>query len=239
MCVCVLWAWNGPIWRSLAGLFDHIFHLTGGLNQTCVGDRHETCTCIILNRICPLHNPYYTLRLTNIFFLMTQNTSADSYCSCVYLSENCLYLLFGSRCSYGLDGRGLISGWGKGFFFWLVRLDRLWGPLILLSSGHRGVLSPGVKRVRGIMLTTHLHLLPSSWTSGSYAFCTSSASTPYTGDSFTYYRLFEIYVCIGPNSILQWWFHCFMPCYFTYFFFSPMWASCKLEIIVVSNFVWT
>jgi hypothetical protein len=38
--------------------------------------------------------------------------------------------------------------------------DRLWGPPSLLSNGYRGVLSPGVKRGRGVTLTTHPHLVP-------------------------------------------------------------------------------
>jgi hypothetical protein len=40
--------------------------------------------------------------------------------------------------------------------------DRLWGPPSLLSSGYQRALSPGVKRGRGVTLTTHLHLVPRS-----------------------------------------------------------------------------
>jgi hypothetical protein len=39
-----------------------------------------------------------------------------------------------------------------------------------------GVLSPGVKRGRGVMLTTHLHLVPRSWMSRSYTPLPPSAS---------------------------------------------------------------
>jgi hypothetical protein len=47
--------------------------------------------------------------------------------------------------------------------------DQLWGPPSPLSNGY---LSPGVKRGRGVMLTTHPHQVPRSWMSRSY---TSSA----------------------------------------------------------------
>jgi hypothetical protein len=41
-----------------------------------------------------------------------------------------------------------------------VRPDRLWGPPSLLFNGYRGILSPGVKPGRGVMLTTHPLLVP-------------------------------------------------------------------------------
>jgi hypothetical protein len=45
----------------------------------------------------------------------------------------------------------------------------LWGPPSLLHNGYRGVLSPGLKRGRGVTLTTHPHLVvPRSWMSTSY-----------------------------------------------------------------------
>jgi hypothetical protein len=40
-----------------------------------------------------------------------------------------------------------------------------------------GVLSPGVKRSRGVMLTTHLHLMPRSWMSRSYTSSPPQAPT--------------------------------------------------------------
>jgi hypothetical protein len=43
-----------------------------------------------------------------------------------------------------------------------------WGPPSLLSNGYRGVLSPGVKRGRGVTLTTHHHLVPRLRMSRSY-----------------------------------------------------------------------
>jgi hypothetical protein len=57
-----------------------------------------------------------------------------------------------------------------------------------------GVLSSGVKRGRGVMLTTHSHLVPRSWMSRIY---TSSPLMP-------------PYVCCGtalPLLLLQWFYH--------------------------------
>jgi hypothetical protein len=45
---------------------------------------------------------------------------------------------------------------------------RLWGPPNLLYNGYRGLLSPGVKRGRGVTLTSHPHLVPKSRMSRSY-----------------------------------------------------------------------
>jgi hypothetical protein len=44
---------------------------------------------------------------------------------------------------YGLDDRGSILDRGRGFFFYPIRPDRLWGPPSLLSNGYRGVISLG------------------------------------------------------------------------------------------------
>jgi hypothetical protein len=69
---------------------------------------------------------------------------------------------------YGLDDRGSIPNRDRGFFFQPLRPDRLWGPRSLLSNGYRGDLSPGLKRGRGVTLTTHPHLLPMLRMSRSY-----------------------------------------------------------------------
>jgi hypothetical protein len=56
-----------------------------------------------------------------------------------------------------------------------------------------GVLSPGLKRGRGVMLTTHPHLVPRSWMSRSY---TSSPPKRLHGvqrDCFTFYKMTSRY----------------------------------------------
>jgi hypothetical protein len=59
---------------------------------------------------------------------------------------------------YGLDDRGSIPNRGRGFFFYSLRPDRLWGsPPVQWVPG---VLSLGVKRGRNVTLTTHPHLVP-------------------------------------------------------------------------------
>jgi hypothetical protein len=64
-----------------------------------------------------------------------------------------LYLLIGSRGSsvstvsdYELDDRGSIPDRGRGFFFQLLRPDRLWGPPSLLPNGYRGSFPRGKAR---------------------------------------------------------------------------------------------
>jgi hypothetical protein len=63
---------------------------------------------------------------------------------------------------YGLDDRAIEvrSPAGASDFSSNLCPDRLWGPLSLLYNGYRGVLSPGVKRGRGVTLTTHPRLVP-------------------------------------------------------------------------------
>jgi hypothetical protein len=46
--------------------------------------------------------------------------------------------------------------------------DRLWGPPSLLYNGYRGSFHPGIKRGRGVTLTTHPHVVPRSRMSRSY-----------------------------------------------------------------------
>jgi hypothetical protein len=79
------------------------------------------------------------------------------YLKCFFLSVCRSRVSSGSIVSdYGLDGLGSIPGRGKGFFLYPLCPDRLWGPPSLLSNGYRGrVLSPGVKRGRGVTPTTH------------------------------------------------------------------------------------
>jgi hypothetical protein len=64
---------------------------------------------------------------------------------------------------YGLDDRaiGVRSPAGAEDFSSSLCPDQLWGPPSLLYNGY-GVLSSGVKRGRGVMLTTQSHLVPRS-----------------------------------------------------------------------------
>jgi hypothetical protein len=49
-----------------------------------------------------------------------------------------------------------------------------------------GVLSPGVKRGRGVTLTIHLHLVPRSWMSRSYTSSPPTASMACSGTALSY-----------------------------------------------------
>jgi hypothetical protein len=62
----------------------------------------------------------------------------------------------------GLDDWGSIPDRGRRFFFYPLRQDRLWGPPSLLYNGYRGSFP------RGVMLTTHPHLVPRLRMSRSY-----------------------------------------------------------------------
>jgi hypothetical protein len=69
---------------------------------------------------------------------------------------------------YGLDDRGSIPGRDKWFFsLTSVSKPALW-PTQPPVQWVPGVLSPGIKRGRGVMLTTHPYLVPRSWMSRSY-----------------------------------------------------------------------
>jgi hypothetical protein len=72
--------------------------------------------------------------------------------------------------------RGSIPGRGESIFT-LTSVSRpALGPTQPLVQWVPGVLSPGVKRDRGVTLTTHPHLLPRSWMSWSYTFSPPCAS---------------------------------------------------------------
>jgi hypothetical protein len=61
-----------------------------------------------------------------------------------------------------------------------------------------GVLSAGVKRGRGLLLTAHPHLVPRSWMSRSYTSSPPCASIGVLWDCFTYINK----VC-GPQTIIR------------------------------------
>jgi hypothetical protein len=66
----------------------------------------------------------------------------------------------GIATGYGLDGAGSIPGGSK--IFPSAQLPgQNWDPLSLLSNEHRGLFPRGYSG-RGVKLTTHIHLVPSS-----------------------------------------------------------------------------
>jgi hypothetical protein len=97
-------------------------------------------------------------------------------CVCMYRNRSSLVSTV-SGC--GLDARAIevrSPAEARGFFFYLTSVS--WLALELTQPPIQwvlGVLSPGVKRGRGVTLTTNLHLEPRSWMSRSY---TSSPPAP-------------------------------------------------------------
>jgi hypothetical protein len=69
---------------------------------------------------------------------------------------------------YGLDGRGSIPGRGERNFPLAFVSRPALRPTQPPVQWVPGVLSPGVKRDRGVTLTTHPHLVPRSRNSRSY-----------------------------------------------------------------------
>jgi hypothetical protein len=112
------------------------------------------------------------LGLTAVYCPGTNSKALEGIGKCVVGggNEKKMYLtLFRSRVSsgsmvsdYGLGDRGSIPGRGNGFLLYPLCPDRLWGPTQPPVQWVPGVLSPGVKRGRGVTLTTHPHLVPKS-----------------------------------------------------------------------------
>jgi hypothetical protein len=104
---------------------------------------------------------------------------------------------------YGLNDRGSIPDRGRRFFF-LVSASRsalgLTQPPIQWVPG---VLSPGIKRGRGVTLTTHPHLVPRLSMSRSY---TSSPPhvPPWRVAGHPYFTFFTLPVCVSMliNTVL-------------------------------------
>jgi hypothetical protein len=73
---------------------------------------------------------------------------------------------------YGLDDGAIVirSQAGAKDFSSSLCPDRLWGPPSVLYNGYRWSFPRGVKRGRGVTLTTHPHLLPRSRMSRSYIY---------------------------------------------------------------------
>jgi hypothetical protein len=69
---------------------------------------------------------------------------------------------------YGLDDRDSIPDRGRGFFFFVSASRPALGPTQPPIQWVPGVLSPKVKRGRGMTLTTHPHLVPRLRMSRSY-----------------------------------------------------------------------
>jgi len=67
----------------------------------------------------------------------------------------------------------------------LLYFDVFWGPPSLLSNGYRGLFSGG-KAGRGVMLTTHPHLVPRSRKRGAIPPLTPNAYMAYSGTNFTF-----------------------------------------------------
>jgi hypothetical protein len=69
--------------------------------------------------------------------------------------------------------------------------DRLWGPPSLLYNGYQGggVLSPGIKHGRGMMLTTHSHLVPRSRWVGAISSLPPSAFMACSGTALALFLL--------------------------------------------------
>jgi hypothetical protein len=90
---------------------------------------------------------------------------------------------------YGLDGQGPISGGGKGLSYSLC-VEAVSGarPISCTMGTGGGVLSPGVICGRGVIQSTHPHVVPRLRRSRSY---TSSSTKRLCGVLRTHFTLFK------------------------------------------------
>jgi hypothetical protein len=128
----------------------------------------------------------------------------------VYLRN--IWKYFGSRVSsgsivsdYGLDDRA-IGVRSRQRIFPLTSVSKpALGPTQPPVQWVPGVLSRGVKRGRGVMLTTHPHLVPRSWMSRSYTSSPPSASMAYNGTDLLYFTMKALH---GIGTIPNYKHHC-------------------------------
>jgi hypothetical protein len=137
----------------------------------------------------------------------------------IYIYIIYIYNIYRSRVSsgsivsdYGLDGRaiGVRSPAGAKDFSFSLCVQTGFGAHPPSCTMGTGVLSPGVKRGRCVMLTTHPHLVPRSWMSRSYTPLPPSASMACRGTALLFYFAYSVYIysyicCLaGRWSELRW-----------------------------------
>jgi hypothetical protein len=161
------------------------------------------------------HNKIPCFHLTLIFITSFQNYTVRTvhtfthYFSKIHFNIKLLYIRRWSRGSsvsivsgYGLDDRAIEVHPRQGQRnFSLAPVSRLaLGPTRPPVQWVPGVLSPEVKRGRGVTLTTHSHLEPRSRMSRSYTSSPPSASMACSGTTL----FFTFYIYVGlPRSFLS------------------------------------
>jgi hypothetical protein len=113
---------------------------------------------------------FFSLRYILISFCRLRIYFPNSFFRFGFLLNFFAWAGFLTQCSVWLrtgrpGDRSSIPAKTKEFFLYSLCPDWLWGPPSPMGTG---VLSSGVKRGRGVILTTHFHLVPRSWMSRSY-----------------------------------------------------------------------
>jgi hypothetical protein len=139
---------------------------------------------------------YYPAKITGLGYVMIISACRNPWQRITV----CFLLFLWSRGSsdsivsnYGLDDRDSIPDRDRGFFFQPLRPHRLWGPTQPPIQWVPGVLSPGVKRGRGVTLTTHPHLEPRLSMSRSYTSSPPCASMAWSGTALLYFTFVYFY----------------------------------------------